>query len=172
MDVKKARVRESDGALIVPSQEKTDHGRGTTEMVIRNEPEDCLSPRFYYDLLIARSQRMGVYDALYCSERGRKYKRSDSIGKALVRLLHRMGVRGYTGYSFRHAVIQALFDAGLDEKAVNAYTGHSNSAHTALNWYYHLDKMWAGQQLRAAPTDRVQLRPEALRVIRVDAESE
>jgi integrase len=94
-----------------------------------------------------------------------KYKRTDCIGKALKRLLERMGIEGYTGYSFRHSMIQALFDAGLDEKQVNAYTGHSNNAHTAVNFYYHLNRMWAAQKLRAAPTDRVQLRDEVLEIM-------
>jgi integrase len=72
-----------------------------------------------------------------------------------------MGIEGYTGYSFRHALIQALFDAGLTETQVNAYTGHSNKSHTAVTWYYHLDKNWASEKIRA-------LSAEALRVIRSD----
>jgi integrase len=95
-----------------------------------------------------------------------KYKRSDCIGKALKRLLERMGIKGYTGYSFRHSMIQALFDAGLDERQVNAYSGHSNNAHTAVNYYYHLNKMRAAQKIRAAPTDRVQMRVEVLEIIK------
>jgi hypothetical protein len=31
-------------------------------------------------------------------------------------------------------VIQELFDAGLDEKAVNGFTGHSHNAHTAVSY--------------------------------------
>jgi hypothetical protein len=44
-------------------------------------------------------------------------------------------------------VITALFQAGFDEKQVYAYTGHSNNTHTALNYYYHLDRAWAGKTL-------------------------
>jgi hypothetical protein len=170
MDVAAARTRLSDGSLIVPTQEKTDSGRGRTELIIRSAPESRLSPRYYYDLLIGRARGLGVYDALFCSEKGRKYKRSDCIGKALKRLLLRMGVKGFTGYSFRHSTIQALFDAGLDEKEVNAYTGHSNNAHTAVNYYFHLDKAWAGERIRTAPSERVPLRAEAIKAIEADDE--
>jgi hypothetical protein len=168
MDASKARIRESDGALIVPAQEKTDFGRGLTEMVIRSEPEPRLSPRFHYDFLVDRSRQLGAMGALYCSTIGRVYKRSDVIGKALVRLLHRMGIYGFTGYSFRHSAIQELFDAGFDEKAVNSFTGHSNNAHTAITIYYRLNKMWAGRKLRAAPTDRAPLRVETLKAVGSD----
>jgi hypothetical protein len=170
MNPSKARVRWSDGSLIVPTQEKTDVGKGVTEMVVRREPEDRLSPRSFYDILVRRAYRLHVYNALFCSERGEVYKRSDVIGKALVRLLHRMGIFGFTGYSFRHSLIQALFDSGLDEKTVNAFTGHSNNAHTAVTFYYHLNKMWAGSKLRAAPTDRVPLRPEVVKILAMDGD--
>jgi integrase len=163
MDILLARLRNSDGAIIVPAQEKTDSVKSRTELVFRNTSNPRLSTRFYYDLLSDRAQSLGVTDALFCSNDGQKYKRSDSIGNALKRLLQRMDVVGFTGYSFRHAMIQALFDAGLDEKQVNAYTGHSNSSHTALNWYYHLNKVWAGDKIRG--TDRIPLSQEAQRII-------
>jgi hypothetical protein len=126
LDAESERTRPLDGNLVVSAQEKTDFGGGKTELVIRSAPEDRLSPRYYYDLLRARAIRVGVTNALFCSEKGQVYKRSDSIGNALVRLLHRMGIKGFAGYSFRAATIQALFDAGLSEHEVNAYTGHSN----------------------------------------------
>jgi integrase len=79
-----------------------------------------------------------------------------------------MNIEGYTAYSFRHSLIQALFDAGLDELQVNAYTGHSNNSHTAANYYYHVDKAWAGDRIRVQPTDRVPLSHEAIGVIQAD----
>jgi hypothetical protein len=163
MNLAKTRIRKSDGSLIVPAQEKTDFGKGVTEMVIRSEPELWLSPRYYYDILSTRARNLGVLYALYCSDTGHVYKRSDVIGKALVRLLHRMGIFGFTGYSFRHSVIQELFDAGLSEKEVNSFTGHSNRAHTAVTFYFRLNKMWAGRKLRAAPAGRALLREETIR---------
>jgi hypothetical protein len=35
----------------------------------------------------------------------------------------------------------------MKEMEVNAFTGHSNNSHTSLNYYYHLDKNWAGKML-------------------------
>jgi hypothetical protein len=53
----------------------------------------------------------------------------------------------YTAYSIRHALITALFDMGVTETQVNAFTGHSNNSHTALSNYFHLDSKWVGQAL-------------------------
>jgi hypothetical protein len=73
--------------------------------MIRSAPEKWLSPRFYVDYLMNRTQFLGVYNALFCPEKCRKYKRSESICSALRRLLQRMGVEGFTGYSFRNSVM-------------------------------------------------------------------
>jgi hypothetical protein len=172
LDVGRERIRPLDGNLVVPAQEKTDFGRGRTELVIRSAPEDRLSPRYYCDLLRTRARRLEVTDALFCSEKGQVYKRPDSIGNALVRLLRRMGIKGFTGYSFRAATIQALFDAGLSEHQVNAYTGHSNRSHTAVTFYYHLDGAWAGDKIRFSPSDRIPLREEARKAIQADDEQQ
>jgi hypothetical protein len=148
MDTSKAWVRKTDGAIIVPAQEKTDYGKGVTELVFRKADEKRLSAAYFYEVLDERALSLGCENALFCSDKGIPYSSPDVIGKSLVQVLQDMGVPGYTGYSFRHSLIQALFDAGLDEKQVNAYTGHSNTAHTVINWYYHLDKQWAGQKIR------------------------
>jgi integrase len=166
-----SETRDPAGKWIkVLTQEKTDAGRSRTEVVIRSNKEKRLSPMYYFDLLKERALGLGVTSTIFCSEQGVAYKRADVIGKALKDLLERMGIVGYTGYSFRHAMIQALFDAGLDEKQVNAYTGHSNRAHTALNFYYHLDKAWVGKTLSA--TDRVPLSDGALRIILQEGKEE
>jgi site-specific recombinase XerD len=114
-------------------QKKTDFGKGQTELVIRSVPGKWLSPWFHVDHLVNRVQLLRVYDALFCSKKGRKYKRSDSICNTLKRLLRRMGVEGFTGYLFWYSIIQTLIDAGLDEKEVNSYTGHSNDSPTVQN---------------------------------------
>jgi hypothetical protein len=44
-------------------------------------------------------------------------------------------------------MINELINSGMDEKQVNAYTGHSYNYHTAFKWYYHLDPNWAGSKL-------------------------
>jgi hypothetical protein len=79
-----------------------------------------------------------------------------------------MGIKGFTGYSFRAATIQALFDAGLSEHEVNAYAKHSNRSHTAVTFYYHLDEAWAGDKIRFAPSDRIPLREEARKAIQAN----
>jgi hypothetical protein len=171
MDVQRARVRHSDNAIIVPAQEKTDSGRSRTELVFRPSSNPRTSTRYFYDILLRRAQGLGVLDAIFCSERGKTYKRSDSICNALKYLLEQcMDVHGYTAYSFRHSMMQALFHAGLNEMQVNAYTGHSNRSHTAVNYYYHLDKVWAGEKIRG--TDRVPLTPDAQRVILAEGSEE
>jgi outer membrane protease len=60
------------------------------------------------------------------------------------------------GYSIRHAVITALFKF-MKETEVNAFTGHSNNPHTSLNYYYHLDKNWAGKVLADMKTQSVSM---------------
>jgi hypothetical protein len=35
----------------------------------------------------------------------------------------------------------------LTEQQVNAFTGHSQNSHTALNNYFHIDRNWAGAKL-------------------------
>jgi integrase len=161
LDVAKARIRPSDQAIIVPAQEKTDFGRGVTELAFRRAEETKLSAAYYYDILWDRATDLGCETALFCSEKGVPYTSPNAISNSLVDLLHDMDIQGYTAYSLRHALIQALFDAGLTETQVNAYTGHSHKSHTAITWYYHLDKNWAGQKIRA-------LSAEALRVIQAD----
>jgi hypothetical protein len=170
LDTESERVRPLDGNLVVSAQEKTDFGKCKTELVIRSAPEDRLSPRYYYDLLRTRAVKLGGTNALFCSEKGQVYKRPDSIGNALVRLFRRMGFKGFTVHSFRAATVQTLFDAGLSEHEVNAYTGHSNRSHTAVTFYYHLDKAWAGDKIRFAPSDRIPLREEARKAIQADGE--
>jgi integrase len=165
IDPTRVKTRNDGQALMVLAHEKTNFGRGLTSLTIRKVPEERLSPWFYFTLLARKSRRLRCPNALFCSNRGQHYARADVLGKALVRLLHRMGVHGYTRYSFRHSMIQKLFDAGLDGKQVNAYMGHSDQSHTALNYYYHLDKQWASAKIAAKPTDRVKLCDEALRII-------
>jgi hypothetical protein len=60
MDLSRMRTRASDGALIVPTQEKTDAGKGITELVIRDEPEERLSPRYFFHILRRRARGLHV----------------------------------------------------------------------------------------------------------------
>jgi hypothetical protein len=65
-------------------------------------------------------------------------------------------------------MIQTLFNSDMDEKGVNAYTGHSQRSTTAPNYHYYLSKNGVGFKLCALPSDRVCLSAEANWVIQVD----
>jgi hypothetical protein len=76
----------------------------------------------------------------------------------------------YKFYSARHAAIDALFSKlKLDEKSVNAYTGHSHNSHTALNFYYHLNKVWVGQKLASLHGDGEKIQDEIQHEVIEDA---
>jgi site-specific recombinase XerD len=115
---------------------------------LRAMDQETFSPAAHYQVLRAESKRRGSEESLWCSEQGKPYKRVDNIRKFLAKILKDANIPEICKpYSIRHAVITALFQAGFDEKQVNAYTGHSNNSHTALNYYYHLDRAWAGKTL-------------------------
>jgi integrase len=172
MNTAKTRIRPTDRSYIVPAREKTNFGREVTELVFRHANETNLSAAWYYEVGIQRAISLGCPDALFCSDKGVPYSSPDVLCKGMTNLLYIMGIYGYTSYSFRHALIQALFDAGLTETQVNAYTGHSNKSHTAVTWYYHLDKHWAGEILHARPSDRIALCEEAKRTIAAEEPAE
>jgi hypothetical protein len=152
IDPSKSRIFPADGSLIIPAQEKTDTGKGQTEFVIRSAPEKWLYPRFYVDCLLNRAQSLGNLRRLVLLWERQEVQRSDSICKALKCLLRRMGVEGFTGYSFRHSIIQALIDAGLEEKEAHNYTGHSNNSSTVRKYYYHGRAKWSAHcQLTVFP---------------------
>jgi hypothetical protein len=56
----------------------------------------------------------------------------------------------YAAYSIRHALITFLFNQGLSEVEVSAYTGHSHNSHTGLKSYFHLDAEWMGTRIAEA----------------------
>jgi hypothetical protein len=165
--------RSADGkSVTVLSKEKTDYGMGQTEVVIRDAPEWRLSAKAFFDLCDARAESLGS-DWLFCSDAGKPYTTSDTLCKAMTELLtEKMHVVGYTGYSFRAAFITKMIRMGMSETEVNAYTGHSPNAHTALTNYFRLDKQWAGEKLRALPTDRVPVPTAAARIMEEDEEED
>jgi hypothetical protein len=157
-----ARLSTDGTSVIVRSREKTDFGRGQTELVFYEAPEWRLSPKFYWDLLNGRAESLHAGDALYCSEDGVPYTSSDTICKAMTSLLQdEMHVKDWTAYSFRTSSISRMFRSGLNERQVNAFTGHSNNAHTALNFYYKLNKKTIGAALRVLPSDKMAISEEA-----------
>ena len=146
MDCSKWRWREQEGVLIVPAKEKTDRGRGWTELVVRRLDVAEFCPYRHLTLLLKRAAELGCVSAPFCSDRGVAYITSAPISRLLKRILLAAGIGAqYPAYSIRHALITALFDAGLSEAEVNAYTGHSNNAHVAATNYLHLNKSWIGR---------------------------
>jgi integrase len=129
----------SDGKSVeVQVKEKTDHGRGTTFLVIRASEVPNLCPLTCYRLLHEGAMKRGVFDCLWCTEAGARYKQSSAISRFLKKLLKLAGVAAeFAAYSIRHALITWLFNHGWSELQVNAYTGHSNNSHTALDHYFH-----------------------------------
>jgi hypothetical protein len=157
LDPTKAKQDPYSDALLVPTKEKTDRGRDSSILCIRSLPQKLLSPRFYYDICLQRSTKLGCPDALLCSNSGRPYTRTDNVCKAGKACLGRSNIpAGYGLHSVRHALIQWLYSHGYDEKEVNAYTGHSNNYHTTLKFYYHLDKAWIGKKISEAGTPKLQ----------------
>jgi hypothetical protein len=146
-----ARPDPTSNAILVPIQDKTDHGHNKSMLCIRDLPQKYLSPRFWFDFLSERSARLGCPHSLFCSNLGRPYVRTDAINKAGKALLGRARIHpAYGFYSTRHSMISKLYTLGFDEKQVNAYTGHSNNHHTTLNFYYHLDTAWLGSKMASA----------------------
>jgi site-specific recombinase XerD len=128
------------------SREKTDFGRGQTVLLLRDDEIEILSPRFWFHFLHNKALQRGITNALFVSETGQAYTRSDSIGKALKQLLADAGIPGiYLPYSIRHALITYLYELGYNEIQVNAYTGLSPNYHTTIRFYYHLDKNAIGK---------------------------
>jgi hypothetical protein len=139
----------SDGKSVeIQAKEKMDHGKGTSALLLREGPVANLCPLRVYLALREQAAKRGLSDTLWGTEKGVPYKQASSISRLLKILLQEAGIpSNYTAYSIRHALITALFDMGLSEPQVNAYTGHSNNAHTALTHYFHLDGRWVGEDL-------------------------
>jgi hypothetical protein len=151
MDCARARWAEPERVLVVPAKEKMDKGRGYTELVLKKMDNELLCPLRHYPWLQRRVRRLGVDGSLFCSEDGKPYAQSAQLSMLLKQLLGRAGIdRKYPAYSIRHALITALFDAGLSESQVNAYTGHSNNAHTAATSYFYLNSKWIGHAIASS----------------------
>jgi site-specific recombinase XerD len=127
-----------------------DKGRGYTELVLRKMDNKALCPLRHYLLLQRRASGLGD-DSLFCSEDGKPYAQLSQLSRLLKQLLRRAEIdHKYPTYSTRHALITALFDAGLSESQVNAYTGYSNNAHTATTSYFHLSSKWIGHAIASS----------------------
>jgi hypothetical protein len=168
IDPRTATEHPVEKALTVMSKEKTDFGRGQT-VFLRDDDIRILSPRFWFNFLRDRARRLGTQTALFVSDKGQPYMKSDAIGKALKQLLHDVGIPDYyKPYSIRHALITYLYELGYSETQVNAYTGHSPNYHTTIRFYYHLDMNAIGKKI----TELVEIPEKAQRTIEADEEEE
>jgi hypothetical protein len=158
----------SDGESVeIPVREKTDHGRGSSTLVICSSMVSNLCPLTCYKLLKEGARRRGVHSSLWCTEAGALYKQASVISRFLKKFLRLAGIPNeFAGHSIRHSLITWFFNHGWSEVQVNAYTGHSNNSHTALDHYFHLDEKWLGTELAKGTFCEV---PEpAAKVIRDD----
>jgi integrase len=164
-----AAAHPSGKAITVMSREKTDFGRGQTVLLIWEDKIEILSPRFWFNLLHERALRFGITDALFVSEAGQAYVRTDALGRALKQLMAEAGIPpNYLPYSIRHALITYLYELEYSETQVNAYTGHSPNYHTTIRFYYHLDMNAVSRKI----TELVPISEQAMRSIMADQEGE
>jgi hypothetical protein len=148
MHAAESKVSSNGSFIQVPTREKTNSGKGSTVLLIRKSPVSNLCAVHVFTLLRVGAIARGVTDSLWCSVRGIVFKQSSGISKLLKGCLRKAGVSvSFPAYSIRHALITYLFDQGLSEIEVNAFTGHSNNSHIALTHYIHLDKKWMGSQI-------------------------
>jgi hypothetical protein len=138
-----------DGSSVeLLAKEKTNFGKGVTALLTRKGPVPNLCPLEAYCTIKACAAAKGLVGTLWGSKDGVAYKQAAALSRLLKNLLKEAGIPPtYSAYSIRHALITELFNRGLREQEVNAYTGHSNNAHTALTNYFHLDENWVGRSL-------------------------
>jgi integrase len=150
IDWSRIRWIKAGHVLVVSAKEKMDRGRGYTELVIRKIEIEALCPLRHALLLKQRAEGLSTNDSLFHSDDGKPYALSAQLSRLLKQLLVDAGVdRKYPAYSIRHVLITALFDAGLNESQLNAYTGHSHNVHTAATSYFHLNTKWVGHAIAA-----------------------
>ena len=155
--------------IIVSTKEKTDRGRGRTEFILRSMENKNLCPQTLFDLLRRIAWKKGQFSTLWLNDAGKPYKQPAFISLLLKKLLTAAGIPSrYAAYSIRHALITYLFESGVPELQVNAYTGHSQRAHTAATSYYHLDSQWIGKAL-ADDTLRTTMSEKARACVAADA---
>jgi hypothetical protein len=150
MDWSKIRWREAGRVLVVSAKERMDRDRGYTELMIRQIEIEVLCPLCHALLLKQRAEGLGTNDFLFCSDDEKPRAQSAQLSRLPKQLLVDARIdRKYLAYSIRHTLITTLFDAGLNESQVNAYTGHTHNAHTAATSYFHLNSKWVEHAIAA-----------------------
>jgi hypothetical protein len=154
MDCRLEKWAEDGSSVESVAKEKTKYGKGSTALLIRRGSAPNLCPVVAFRALKERAAAKGLVGTLWGSKGGIPYKQAAALSRLLKEFLREAGIPPtYTAYSIRHALITALFNSGLKEQEVNAYTGHSNNAHTALTNYFHLDENWVGRSLVGAAAE-------------------
>jgi integrase len=160
-------------SIEVCGHDKTDSNKSVTFSAIRPLEDKRLCPLTFYELLKSGAGRRGCTNTLFCSDSGKPYTRTDKLLKSLKLYIHEAGISEvFTAYSIRHATITKLYRMRLEEKQVNAYTGHSNNAHTTLNYYYHLNNAWVGSRLADLATCQAEPMGDQLLSAEIHAEEQ
>jgi hypothetical protein len=168
IDPRLEKWAEDGSSVELLAKEKTNFGKGSTALLIRKGTIPNLCPLVAYRVLRRKAIAKGLVGTLWGSKSGTPYKQAAALSRLLKDLLKAAGIPlMYTAYSIRHALITALFNMGLKEQEVNAYTGHSNNAHTALTNYFHLDENWVGRSLVGVAAE-VQVSDQAAQFIEQD----
>jgi hypothetical protein len=168
IDPRLERWAQDGSSVELLAKEKTNYGKGCTALLIRRGSVSNLCPLTAYCVLKKRAATKGLVGTLWSSKSGTPYKQAAALSRLLKELLKTAEIPCvYTAYSIRHALITELFNRGLKEQEVNAYTGHSNNAHTALTNYFHLEENWIGRSPMDAAGE-VQLSDQAAQLIEVD----
>jgi hypothetical protein len=143
-----AKWAEDGMSVEVQAKEKMDRGKGAFMFLLHRGKIPNLCPVAVYVLLCKEAERRGLQDIPWGSEKGIPHKQPSAISRHVKLLLLEAKIPScYATYSILHALITALFAKGLSEPEVNAYTRHSNNAHTDLIHYFHMDEKWAGNDL-------------------------
>jgi hypothetical protein len=143
--------------------------------VIRHGEDPRLCPLRHYRKLKQVVNGLGVKNALFCTQWGKPFLRSNPLLQRLKKLLKQRGVPlGYGANSIRHAVFTALMKK-MSKDEVIQFSGHSAKAHTLEKFYLHLDVNHAGRTLAtmtATGMGLVQVDPLVAKVIEADDQNE
>jgi hypothetical protein len=171
LDPSREKASPIAGSVEVPTREKTDAKAAETWAVIRPGPDPALCPLRHYRMLKQHVRTLGVTDALFCTNAGKPFTRSDPILQRLKRLMAEAKIPPeYGANSIRHAVFTALMKK-MSREEVTQFSGHSIRTQTLEKFYFHLDHNHAGQTLAAMSATGaglVQVDPLIANVIEAD----
>jgi hypothetical protein len=101
--------------------------------MIRALSDKRLCPLYRFRIFEQRARALGVADSLFCSDCRERYITNDTTRKGITSVMHEQGISKLsTGNTVRHETINACVGIMKMTRGVNAYTGHSNKATTAV----------------------------------------